>query len=1039
MGNGSKRYGSNNLHFAAVCEKGSGGLVTLPHLGGRLRGVGGARSGGHSDDGGDHSTSPRAAASAASAADGLLIVLSALADTQPAGQSQIEWPGDDQVQTTLQKDYALTRRVKVRGKLWVKVALWENLHRIRISVECDVLHRALLHWGVTTREEAGRQWTQPPKKIRPPGTVKYKDYAARTPLRSCYGAVSDGGEEHGGGRVGVDLEIAEEGAPEVIAFVLKDEETGRWHDKAGGNFIINLADLLEQRHERKTPAAAAHAAGGLRLLDGGAVGLLEETHDLENEVDIGNRLSAMVGLAEGGDVKVLLSTDLSGPVLLHWGLVKRGEEQSKWTVPAKRFLPSNSTVYKKRAVQTVMKRDEGCDGDGEGSWIMVDVGGGFSELRFVLKEVDSNTWFDAEGEDFSMPLPAAKGPKDHGGGQEGAAAGAPGQTTSGVAASDDRDRDRNRKKTDIARLEAKVAEPVLPIPIADMAEGGGIGVNGAPAAANVVSSSSATREDFAGTIAPPAPPSPPPSPPSPSSPSPSPSTTEVAEEEVNLAAITRSAKGTGAVPAGTVSSNSRVVITSSGPGPEELLQEIDRLAAEASENFRRATVIAPAAPLSQQKLEQADSKPTTTLPLTSPQNVLPLPLPLSVPDRQPCPGTGSGKEILLQGFNWESHKTGRWYNIIAEQAADIASGGFTAIWLPPPTDSISPEGYMPRDLYDLNSKYGDMEALKRVVKRLHEVGMVVLGDAVLNHRCAHFQGPNGVWNRFGGKLAWDNRAIVCDDAHFDGAGNRSSGDSFHAAPNIDHSQGFVRKDITEWLQWLRMEIGYDGWRLDFVRGFWGGHVKEYIEGSNPWFAVGEYWDSLSYTYGEMDYNQDAHRQRIIDWMNATGGNAGAFDVTTKGILHTAIEKCEYWRLTDSERKPPGVVGWWPSRAVTFIENHDSGSTQGHWRFPQGREMLGYAYILTHPGTPTVFYDHWFANHLKEPIRILLALRRRQGIHCRSVVRIQKAEKEVYGACIDEKVCMKIGPGHFDPPCDETKTWVCVLEGQDFKVWEVSHN
>lgn len=88
----------------------------------------------------------------------------------------------------------------------------------------------------------------------------------------------------------------------------------------------------------------------------------------------------------------------------------------------------------------------------------------------------------------------------------------------------------------------------------------------------------------------------------------------------------------------------------------------------------------------------------------------------------------------------------------------------------------------------------------------------------------------------------------------------------------------------------RKEIGYDGWRLDFVRGFWGGYVKDYLDATEPYFAVGEYWDSLSYTYGEMDHNQDAHRQRIIDWINATSGTAGAFDVTTKGILHAVSEK-----------------------------------------------------------------------------------------------------------------------------------------------------
>nr|GMD46869.1 alpha-amylase 3, chloroplastic isoform X2 [Ipomoea batatas] len=248
-----------------------------------------------------------------------------------------------------------------------------------------------------------------------------------------------------------------------------------------------------------------------------------------------------------------------------------------------------------------------------------------------------------------------------------------------------------------------------------------------------------------------------------------------------------------------------------------------------------------------------------------------------------CSGTGSGHEILCQGFNWESHKCGRWYLELQEKAELLSSLGFTIVWLPPPTDSVSPEGYMPKDLYNLNSRYGSIDELKVIVKRFHEVGIQVLGDAVLNHRCANFQNQNGVWNIFGGRLNWDDRAaLFC----LQGRGNKSSGENFHAAPNIDHSQEFVRKDLKEWLCWLREEIGYDGWRLDFVRGFWGGYVKDYLETSEPYFAVGEYWDSLSYSYGEMDHNQDAHRQRIVDWINATNGNAAAFDITTKGILHS---------------------------------------------------------------------------------------------------------------------------------------------------------
>ncbi|XP_023928051.2 alpha-amylase 3, chloroplastic isoform X1 [Quercus suber] len=442
---------------------------------------------------------------------------------------------------------------------------------------------------------------------------------------------------------------------------------------------------------------------------------------------------------------------------------------------------------------------------------------------------------------------------------------------------------------------------------------------------------------------------------------------------------------------------------------ESILREIEKLAAEAYSIFRSSvpTVIEEAV------VEPKEEKAPVKI----------------------CPGTGTGFEILCQGFNWESHKSGRWYMELKEKAEELSSIGFTVIWLPPPTESISPEGYMPRDLYNLNSRYGNIDQLKEVVKKFHEVGIKVLGDAVLNHRCAHYKNQNGVWNIYGGRLNWDDRAVVADDPHFQGRGNKSSGDNFHAAPNIDHSQEFVRKDLKEWLCWLRKEIGYDGWRLDFVRGFWGGYVKDYIDASEPTFAVGEFWDSLSYTYGEMDHNQDAHRQRIIDWINATNGNAGAFDVTTKGILHAALERCEYWRLSDSKGKPPGVVGWWPSRAVTFIENHDTGSTQGHWRFPGGKEMQGYAYILTHPGTPTVFHDHIFS-HYRSEIEALISIRNRNKIHCRSTIKITKAERDVYAAIIDEKVAVKIGPGHYEPQSGQQK-WSSAYKGKDYEVWESS--
>ncbi|GMH36745.1 hypothetical protein BSKO_04618 [Bryopsis sp. KO-2023] len=397
-------------------------------------------------------------------------------------------------------------------------------------------------------------------------------------------------------------------------------------------------------------------------------------------------------------------------------------------------------------------------------------------------------------------------------------------------------------------------------------------------------------------------------------------------------------------------------------------------------------------------------------------------------EQQAC---GTGYEILLQGFNWESHQCG-WYQTMMEQAAWISQIGFTMVWLPPPTESVSPQGYLPRDLYNLNSHYGSVEELQSCLSMFQNVGMKVVGDVVLNHRCATYQNHEGIWNQFGGRLDWDARAILGNDPNFRGLGNSGKGEMFLAAPNIDHSQEFVRHDLAHWLKWLR-SMGFDGWRFDFVRGFEGKYIQEYIEASDPHFAVGEFWDSLNYDGdGSLSFKQDSHRQRICDWINATGGLSTAFDITTKGILHAVFERSEYWRLRDDQGKPPGLMGWWPSRAVTFLENHDTGSTQGHWRFPDHGVEQGYVYILTHPGTPTVFYDHlvlW--QHVRDVVMNLIEIRKRIGIHSRSHVKIVEAGTDAYAAEIDGRLLMKIGPGHVHVD----SSWELVLSGHNWAVWE----
>jgi len=74
--------------------------------------------------------------------------------------------------------------------------------------------------------------------------------------------------------------------------------------------------------------------------------------------------------------------------------------------------------------------------------------------------------------------------------------------------------------------------------------------------------------------------------------------------------------------------------------------------------------------------------------------------------------------------------------------------GFTHIWLPPPSQSVADQGYLPGQLYNLDSKYGNKEQLQELCKELKAAGIVPLADIVINHRCADEKGEDGVYNTF---------------------------------------------------------------------------------------------------------------------------------------------------------------------------------------------------------------------------------------------------------------------------------------------------
>ncbi|MBF0499796.1 MAG: alpha-amylase [Candidatus Riflebacteria bacterium] len=398
----------------------------------------------------------------------------------------------------------------------------------------------------------------------------------------------------------------------------------------------------------------------------------------------------------------------------------------------------------------------------------------------------------------------------------------------------------------------------------------------------------------------------------------------------------------------------------------------------------------------------------------------------------------TGRDVMIQMFGWNSMKDGvpgKWYTLIGEKADELGKMGFTLAWLPPVCRSVSPQGYMPGDYYDLGAPgkptfYGTKDELTDALKQLKTAGVTPLADIVANHRCAGKQDSNGVWNQYdfpSGLAHWDQSAIVRGE--YAGTGGPDSGDNFGPAPDLDHANVQVQQDIIAYMNWLK-KLGYGGWRYDFARGYDAKYVAIFDKGTDSPFSVAEYFTDMSFDGSNLNWDQNAHRQRLCDYLNKAGTVCTAFDVTTKGILQVAVQG-EYGRLRDKDGKATGLIGWWPERAVTFLDNHDTGSQQNIWPFPHDKVMQGYAYILTHPGIPCVFWEHVYDWNLKTQIKQLMDIRRDYGITSGSVLKIEKAEQGLYAAFIDGRVAVKLGWGTWAPSGPEFKI---IASGDQWTVW-----
>ncbi len=316
--------------------------------------------------------------------------------------------------------------------------------------------------------------------------------------------------------------------------------------------------------------------------------------------------------------------------------------------------------------------------------------------------------------------------------------------------------------------------------------------------------------------------------------------------------------------------------------------------------------------------------------------------------------------VLLEGFflGLESGPGAFWWDHLAQQAQDLGSSGFTAIWLPPPLKGASggfSNGYDPFDDYDLGARdqkgtiptrYGSREALQRCAAMMRANGIDVYVDLVENQR----DGDDGHFNftykdafgKEGGgrfpKSPVDFHPFVPEDP-----GVFSDQFSFgrDLAPiNGGKPKGECGVQLLDAADWLTRALDVQGYRLDNMKGVSSVFVTELLHAKSMAgkFAVGEF--------------ADGNIQNLENWANAVQHRSSAFDFPLHFTLKNMCNSPDGFPMFSLDHA--GLAGVDPLGAVTFVENHDT--DRGGVGGPViANKLLAYAYILTSEGYPCVFY------------------------------------------------------------------------------------
>lgn len=401
--------------------------------------------------------------------------------------------------------------------------------------------------------------------------------------------------------------------------------------------------------------------------------------------------------------------------------------------------------------------------------------------------------------------------------------------------------------------------------------------------------------------------------------------------------------------------------------------------------------------------------------------------------------------VMLQGFYWDSYKEIQWSTLTSQ--ADELSKYFKLIWVPQSgwCKSTTNMGYYPVYWFNQNSAFGSEDDLRTMIRTFKAKGTGIIADVVINHKNGMSKWCDFANETVKGKntgktysVTWNNTDYtqICnnDEANtatkseakgkIKGAADTGLGDT--GCRDLDHTNPTTQQNIKTYEDFLLNEMGYTGFRYDFVKGYDPKYIKMYNEASKPKFSVGEYWHGAVTTASKKD---DHPFGGVKDWVEATGKTSAAFDFPMKYLIKGAFDDGN-WKLLATNYTTSTLVGIEPQYAVTFIDNHDTGEPHVNPDPLRANVEAANAYILALPGTPCIWISHW--KPYKYTIKKCILARKIAGVTNTSSIITSEGQDNGYVLIVKGNkgnVMLLLGSPNYD-----TSGYQLACEGENFKYY-----